>query len=160
MSHKALAGFLITSLAVNLLLAGLIIGHIMRSDGGRQLPLAWAFKEVSPEVRQKVGPIIRPHVSEIYTERRRLRRQERRLRRLVESETLTRDELEAALKSMRVATNQFHEKVHLIGTDILLALDAEERSEAALYLFRPPHPGPAGPRRPRDERGRGQKVDD
>ena len=58
MSHRALTGLLIASLAVNLLLAGLIIGHMMRSDGGRELPLAWAFKEVSPEIREKVRPII------------------------------------------------------------------------------------------------------
>ena len=60
MSHRALTGLLIASMAVNLLLAGLIIGHMVRSDGGRELPLAWAFKEVSPEIREKVRPIIRP----------------------------------------------------------------------------------------------------
>lgn len=157
MSHRALIGFLITSVAVNLLLAGLIIGHIMRPDGGRQLPLAWAFKEVSPEIREKVGPIIRPHVSQIHAERRELRRQERRLRRLIESETLTREALEAALESMRVATSEFHEKVHVIGVDVLLALDAKERSAAAPYLFSPPHLGPGGSRRLRDEKGRNRK---
>ena len=57
MSHRALTGLLIASMAVNLLLAGLIIGHIVRSDGGRELPLAWAFKEVSPEIREKVRPL-------------------------------------------------------------------------------------------------------
>ena len=62
MSHRALTGLLIASMAVNLLLAGLIIGHMVRSDGRTQLPLAWAFKEVSPEIREKVRPIIRPQV--------------------------------------------------------------------------------------------------
>ena len=167
MSHRALTGLLIASLAVNLLLAGLIIGHIMRSDGGRELPLAWAFKEVSPEIREKVRPIIRPQVGEILSERRAVRRQERELRRLLKSETLTREELEAALSNMRVATNQFNEKLHGIGVDVLMSLDAAERAAAAPYLFRPPHEGRKGHRRPPEDRGhqqgreeRGEKQSD
>ena len=153
MSHRALTGLLIASMAVNLLLAGLIIGHIMRSDGGRELPLAWAFKEVSPEIREKVRPIIRPQVGEILSERRALRSQERELRRLLKSETLTREELEAALSDMRVATSQFNEKLHDIGVDVLMSLDAAERAAAAPYLFRPPHQARKGHQRPREDRG-------
>ena len=153
MSHRALTGLLITSIAVNLLLAGLIIGHMVRSDGGRELPLAWAFKDVSPEIREKVRPIIRPQVSDILSERRALRRQERELHRLLKSETLTREELVVALANMRAATNQFHEKLHGIGADVLMSLDASERAAAAPYLFRPPHQGRKRPSRPRDDRG-------
>ncbi len=153
MSHRALTGLLITSIAVNLLLAGLIIGHMVRSDGGRELPLAWAFKDVSPEIREKVRPIIRPQVSDILSERRALRRQERELHRLLKSETLTREELVVALANMRIATNQFHEKLHGISADVLMSLDASERAAAAPYLFRPPHQGRKRPSRPRDDRG-------
>lgn len=152
MSHRALTGLLIASLAVNLLLAGLIIGHMVRSDGGRQLPLAWAFKDVSPEIREKVRPIIRPQVAEILSERRALRRQERKLRKILGSETLTREELETALANMRLATDGFHEKLHEIGVDVLLSLDASERIEAAPYLFRPPRQGRKGPRTQTDGR--------
>ena len=156
MSHRALTGLLIASLAVNLLLAGLIIGHMVRSDGGRELPLAWAFKEVSPEIREKVRPIIRPQLGDMLTERRALRRQERELRRLLKSETLTREELETALSDMRVATNQFNEKLHGIGVDVLMSLDAAERAAAAPYLFRPPYQGRKGHHRPREDRGDNQ----
>lgn len=155
MSHRALTGLLIASLAVNLLLAGLIIGHMLRSDGGRELPLAWAFKEVSPEIREKVRPIIRPQVGEILSERRAVRRQERELRRLLKSETLTREELENALSDMRAATNQFNEKLHGIGVDVLMSLDAAERAAAAPYLFRPPQ-GRKGHHRPPEDRGHHQ----
>ena len=153
MSHRALTGLLIASLAVNLLLAGLIIGHMLRSDGGRELPLAWAFKEVSPEIREKVRPIIRPQVGEILSERRALRSEERELRRLLKSERLTREELEAALSDMRVATNQFNEKLHGIGVDVLMSLDTAERAAAAPYLFRPPHQGRKGHHRLRQDSG-------
>ena len=156
MSHRALTGLLIASLAVNLLLAGLIIGHMVRSDGGRELPLAWVFKEVSPEIREKVRPIIRPQIGEILAERRAVRRQERELRRLLKSETLTREELEAALSDMRVATHQFNEKLHGIGVDVLMSLDTAERAAAAPYLFRPPHQGRKGPHRPPEDRGHHQ----
>lgn len=167
MSHRALTGLLIASLAVNLLLAGLIIGHMVRSDGGRELPLAWAFKEVAPEIREKVRPIIQPYAGEILSERQALRRQERKLRRLLESETLTREQLETALYDMRLTTNQFHEKLHEIGVDALISLNAAERAAAAPYLFRPPHQGRKGHHRPREDRGdnqgreaRGEKQSD
>ena len=156
MSHRALTGLLIASMAVNLLLAGLIIGHMVRSDGARELPLAWAFKEVAPEIREKVRPIIQPQAGEILSERRALRRQERKLRRLLESETLTREELETALYDMRLTTNQFHEKLHEIGVDALMSLDAAERAAAAPYLFRPPQQGRKGHHRPREDRGEKQ----
>ncbi|MEL0152136.1 MAG: periplasmic heavy metal sensor [Halieaceae bacterium] len=156
MSHRALTGLLIASMAVNLLLAGLIIGHMVRSDGARELPLAWAFKEVAPEIREKVRPIIQPQAGEILSERRALRRQERKLRRLLESETLTREELETALYDMRLTTNQFHEKLHEIGVDALMSLNAAERAAAAPYLFRPPQQGRKGHHRPREDRGEKQ----
>jgi uncharacterized membrane protein len=156
MSHRALSGLLIASMAVNLLLAGLIIGHMVRSDGARELPLAWAFKEVAPEIREKVRPIIQPQAGEILSERRALRRQERKLRRLLESETLTREELETALYDMRLTTNQFHEKLHEIGVDALMSLNAAERAAAAPYLFRPPQQGRKGHHRPREDRGEKQ----
>ena len=163
MSHRALTGLLIASLVVNLLLAGLIIGHMVRSDGGRELPLAWAFKEVSPEIREKVRPIIQQQAGEILSERRALRRQERKLRRLLESETLTREELETALYDMRLRTNQFHEKLHEIGVDVLMSLNAADRAAAAPYLFRPPRQGRKGQHRPPEDRGqevRGEKQSD
>lgn len=153
MTNRALTGLLIASMAVNLLLAGLIVGHVVRGDGGRELPLAWAFKDVSPEIREKVRPIIRPQVADILSERRTLRRQERELRRLLQSETLTREELETALSDMRVATNQFHEKLHKIGVDVLMSLDAGERAAAVPYFFRPPHQGRKGHSRPEAETG-------
>ena len=156
MSHRALTGLLIVSLAMILPLAGVIIGHMVRSDGGRELPLAWAFKEVSPEIREKVRPIIRPQLGDMLIERRALRRQERELRRLLKSETLTREELETALSDMRIATNQFNEKLHGIGVDVLMSLDAAERTAAAPYLFRPPHQGRKGHHRPTEDRGHHQ----
>ncbi len=152
MSHRALTGFLITSIAINLLLAGLIIGHVTRPDGGRQMPLAWAFKEVSPEIREKVRPIIRPQAAEMLAERRKLRLQERELRRLIASKSLTREELEVALANMRAATDRFNEKLHGIGVDVLLALNRSERMEAAPYLFRPPHQGRKPMRKPGEKR--------
>lgn len=153
MTNRALAGLLIASMAVNLLLAGLIVGHVVPGDGGRELPLAWAFKDVSPEIREKVRPIIRPQVADILSERRTLRRQERELRRVLQSETLTREELETALSDMRVATNQFHEELHKIGVDVLMSLDAGERAAAVPYFFRPPHQGRKGHSRPEAETG-------
>jgi hypothetical protein len=109
-------------------------------------------KEVSPEIREKVTPIIRPRAGEMLAERRKLRLQERELRRLIASKSLTREELEVALANMRVATDRFHEKLHGIGVDVLLALNSSERMEAAPFLFRPPHQGRKPTRKPSETR--------
>ena len=60
MSHRALLGLLVVSVAMNLLMMGLIGGHLVRGDRQHPAPLAWAFKDVPPEVRQKVrvSPLI------------------------------------------------------------------------------------------------------
>ena len=54
MSHKALIGLVVVSIALNLLLAGLIGGHMLREGRPSPPPLAWAFKEVPPSIKEKV----------------------------------------------------------------------------------------------------------
>ena len=135
MSHKALIGLVVVSIALNLLLAGLIGGHILREGRHSPPPLAWAFKEVPPSIREKVRPMLREHGREVMAARRDVRQSERALRRLLQSETLTREELEGGLASMRQSTTDYHELVHEIGIDVLLSLDAKERMKAVPYLF-------------------------
>jgi uncharacterized membrane protein len=98
-------------------------------------PLAWAFKEVPPSIKEKVRPMLREHGREVMAARRDVRQSERALRRLLQSETLTREELEGGLASMRQSTTDYHELVHEIGIDVLLSLDAKERMKAVPYLF-------------------------
>ena len=82
--------------------------------------------------------MLREHSREVMQARRDVRRSERALRKLIESETLARDELEAGLTKMRRSTADYHELVHKVGIDVLLSLDADERMKAAPYLFRQP----------------------
>ena len=138
MSHRALIGLVVVSIALNLLLAGLIGGHMLREWQRSPPPLAWAFKEVPKGVREKARPILREHSREVIAARRDVRRSESALRKLIESETLARDELEAGLAKMRRSTADYHELVHKVGIDVLLSLDADERMKAAPYLFRQP----------------------
>ena len=42
MSHRALIGLVVVSIALNLLLAGLIGGHMLREGQHSPPPLAWA----------------------------------------------------------------------------------------------------------------------
>lgn len=135
MSHKALIGLVVVSIALNLLLAGLIGGHMLREGRPSPPPLAWAFKEVPPSVKEKVRPMLQEHGREVMAARRDVRQSERALRRLLQSERLTREELEAGLASMRQSTSDYHELVHVIGIDVLLSLDAKERMKAVPYLF-------------------------
>ena len=139
MSHKALIGLVVVSIALNLLLAGLIGGHMLREGQHSPPPLAWAFKDVPKGVREKARPILREHSREVIVARRDVRQSERVLRRLLQSETLTREELEVGLADMRRSTANYHELLHEVGIDVLLSLDAEQRMKAAPYLF--PQPG-------------------
>ena len=138
MSHRALIGSVIVSIALNLLLAGLIGGHMLREGRHSPPPLAWAFKEVPKNVREKVRPILREHAREVIVARRDVRQSERNLRKLLQSETLTREELEVGLADMRRSAADYHELIHEVGVDVLLSLDAKQRMKAAPYLFEQP----------------------
>ena len=138
MSHRALIGLVVVSIALNLLLAGLIGGHMLREGRHSPPPLAWAFKDVPKGVREKARPILREHSREVIAARREVRQSERSLRKLLQSENLTRKELEAGLADMRRSTADYHELIHEVGIDVLLSLDAKQRMKAAPYLFKEP----------------------
>ena len=138
MSHRALIGLVVVSFALNLLLSGLIGGHVLRAGQHSPPPLAWAFKDVPKGVREKLRPILREHSREVIAARRDVRQSERALRKLLQSEDLTREELEVGLADMRRSTADYHELIHEVGIDVLLTLDAKQRMKAAPYLFRQP----------------------
>ena len=138
MSHRALIGLVVVSIALNLLLAGLIGGHMLREGQHSPPPLAWAFKDVPKGVREKARPILQEHSREVIAARRDVRQSERALRKLLQSENLTRKELEAGLAGMRRSTADYHELIHEVGIDVLLSLDAKQRMKAAPYLFKQP----------------------
>ena len=140
MSHRALLGLVILSVAANLLLVGLIGGHLIKQGNNHPKPLGWALKGVSPEVRETVLPLMKEHAKDVLLARRDLRKTERRLRRVIESETMTREELTRSLSAMRESTARYHVLIHDIGVDVLLSLETEQRLKAAPYLFRPPSP--------------------
>ena len=138
MSHRALIGLVIVSIALNLLLSGVIGGHMLRAGQHSPPPLAWAFKDVPKGVREKVRPLLREGAREVIVARRDIRQSERALRKLLQSENLTREELEVGLADMRRSTADYHELIHEVGIDVLLSLDAKQRMKAAPYLFRQP----------------------
>ena len=138
MSHRALIGLVVVSVALNLLLAGVIDGHVLLGQGKYVQPLAWALREIPPTIREQVRPIVLEHSREMATVKRDLRRSERRLRRLIESEALNREDLQAALTEMRESAARYHEVIHAVGLDVLLSLEVDQRIKAAPYLFRPP----------------------
>ena len=138
MSHRALIGLVVVSIALNLLLAGLIGGHLLREGRHSPPPLAWAFKEVPKGVREKARPILQEHSREVIAARRDVRQSERALRKLLESESLTHEELEVGLADMRRSIADYHELIHKVGIDVLLSLDSKQRMKAAPYLFRQP----------------------
>ena len=140
MSHRALLGLVILSVAINLLLAGLIGGHFIKQGNNHPKPLGWALKGVSPEVRETVRPLIKAYTKDVLLARRDLRKTERRLRRVIESETMTREELTRSLSAMRESTARYHVLIHDIGVDVLLSLETDQRLKAAPYLFIPPSP--------------------
>ena len=138
MSHRALMGLVVVSVALNLLLAGVIGGHVLLGQGKSVQPLAWALREIPPTIREQVRPIVLEHSREMATVKRDVRRSERRLRRLVESEALNREDLQQALTEMRESAARYHEVIHAVGLDVLLSLEVDQRIKAAPYLFRPP----------------------
>jgi len=138
MSHRALIGLVVVSVALNLLLAGVIGGHVLSGQGRSIQPLAWALRDIPPDIRAQVRPIVRAHSREVMSVQRDVRRSERRLRQLIESDTLNREDLQQALTDMRGSAVRYYEVIHAVGLDVLLSLEVDDRIKAAPYLFRPP----------------------
>ncbi|MEL7043462.1 MAG: periplasmic heavy metal sensor [Pseudomonadota bacterium] len=149
--NNALLLALLLSVAVNLLVAGIVLGKMGFERGHPEPPpVAWAARELSPETRRLVRRRMVEQLEAVRPLRRELRSAHSRVRRAVSAEDYDPKALKDALAELRRVTNRYQELLHNNLAEIAAGLPPEERSalaRAAMLRDRGGEPGIGGGRR-------------
>ena len=138
MTQRTLTILLIGSLAINLTVAGVLVGRWSTGNMSKVAPMVWAFKDVTPESRQRLRPLLRESMSEVLPLRRDLKRAERKVVALIRQDDIDEPALTQALADLRAANLAHQEAIHEVGVEAFRQLDKDERMVALRYLMRPP----------------------
>ena len=133
MKSKWVAALLITSMVLNLLLIGFIVGKRAMPDAGgdptRHYP-RWARTLPEPR-REELRPLLRSHMQAIRPSLRELRTLHRNLRSAIVAVPFDAAALAAALTAMRLQNDQVQVVSHDSFVDFVATLTPEERKQLA-----------------------------
>lgn len=134
--RKLLLMVLISSLAINLLFIGAIVGRALMGPSTGPLPrhLDWIVRDLDLEARRALEPELLAHAKNLRPVRRALRRAQHALRQAMIAEPLDPLALTAALKNLEQATATYQALVHEEMARILIKLEPEQRARAVNYL--------------------------
>ena len=100
--------------------------------------MVWAFRDVTPESRQRLRPLLTESVREVLPLRRDLKRSERKVVALIRQDDIDEEALSQALADLRAANLAHQEAIHEVGVEAFSQLEKDERMVALRYLMRPP----------------------
>lgn len=145
--QQSLLVALIVSIALNLLIAGALIGRWTRPAGPP--PLSWALQSVAPETREQLRGKLRGHLTEVQPLRENMRKAMQDVRDAAATEPLDTAVLTAALENARDAQQHYQAFLHSNVVEILASLPVEQRmavlrrtleQEGRGEKRKPPHP--------------------
>jgi uncharacterized membrane protein len=121
---------LLCSLALNLLVAGVLIGRVGAEPPGEAPPMAWAARELEPEVQQLLRHRMREALPSVRPLREEMRSAGRELRRVLEADEFDPQAVRDALSRMRDVTNRYQ---LLVQENLIeMAADLPKDQRAAL----------------------------
>lgn len=150
---------LLVSLAINLLLAGVVLGRWTFADAARPPPMAWATREMDPEAQAQLRPLLRRTLARTQALRDQLRGVTRDIEQLISAEPMDQQAMERALTRLRRVSSAYQEAMHDAILQALPQLSIEQREQLLARLLRserpprPPHhkPPPKEPPSPRED---------
>lgn len=154
--HKVAGIFLFLSLALNLLLVGILAGRLMtHHPPPRPLPsdLNWLTNDISMESRRKLKTKMAKHRGETRSLRHSMFEAQKSFNQLLQNEDLDEARLKEALSRIRDTSSQFQTAMHEQMIPLLIEMDVEDRKNALKMLRmhrRPPRLMLPGNRSPRD----------
>ncbi|MFK7828287.1 MAG: periplasmic heavy metal sensor [Congregibacter sp.] len=120
---------LLVSLALNLLIAGVVIGRSGKSPEGAPL-VAWATKELKPETRRLVRTHMRDQLPQARQIRRDMQQASRALRRAIGTQEYQAEALSEALEDWRNASLRYQQFLH--DNLVTIAADLPQADRVAL----------------------------
>ncbi|MEQ8857113.1 MAG: periplasmic heavy metal sensor [Pseudomonadales bacterium] len=133
-SSRWLLVVLIASLAVNLALAGFVVGRLSGPDGlapaslDPSLGMFRVLRELPEARREALGPPLRDHFRGLRGELRRMREAQRQINDALAAEPFDADALTAALGGFRAALLDSQQANHALLVRMARAMTAEERA--------------------------------
>jgi uncharacterized membrane protein len=134
---KRLAVFLALSVALNLVLAGFLIGRGLRGKHGRE-PAAFFAEARGLSHHPRLGRELHTKRDELRARREGAALSRAHVKRALEKQPFDRAELERALAQVRADTAKTQELVHRTLGDVAVAASPAERSELARAFERHP----------------------
>lgn len=134
--RNALLLALLCSMAVNLLVAGVLIGRIGVKPPQDAPPMAWAARELDPEVQQLLRRRMREALPSVRPVRQEMRSASLELRRLMAADEFDPKAAKAALARMRGITDRYQQLVHENLVELAAELPKDQRAallHAALH---------------------------
>lgn len=130
-------GVLVVSLALNLMVAGAILGRWFKDTREHRGPLAWAIKTLDTNTRERLRPILEQNRGATRELRRRIRTASDDVRDAISAEPFDEARLARALENLRAVTGQYQAVVHTVALETLGKLPADERERVGALLLRP-----------------------
>jgi len=144
MKSKWITVLLITSICVNLALAGYIVGNRSIPGSGfdptRSYP-RWA-RMLPPERREVLWPLMREQRTNMRPTMRALRKKHRELRSTLTKKPFNRDTLAATLQEIRTQLGQVQSQTHAGFIEFVTHLSDEERDQLAADMAHRKHRRP------------------
>lgn len=132
MNKPFLALALLLSVAVNLLVLGIVIGR-GGADAEESVPMEWLtadLQPLQPETRRLIRSRMRDRVSEVRPLREDMRKATRALRLAISAESFSAEDLDKALAQWRNATQRYQSFIH--GNLVDMSADLTKRERVAL----------------------------
>ncbi|GEM_PF-4640305 len=144
---------LLVSLAVNLLVAGVVLGHWHHRDS-RPPPMAWATDSLTEETRQIVRQRMRSQFPKVRPLREAMRSAVQDVRQAAGAEPFDPAAMNQALEAMREVTAQYQDLMQENAVELAAQLPAEQRLALLRAVLQRLHMArmPAGPKRPDGQR--------
>lgn len=151
-TKRYLIGGLILSIALNLVLVGVLVGRAVTLSPGMRVDTMISMRRLLHDLPEERIAVLRPHYRDYMAHLRPgfrdIRGAQATLRKAMLTEPFEPSAVEAALKMLNSHLFDTQGKTHQALISLLSALTAEERSQLAAYLAEPVRRG-EGPPRPR-----------
>ena len=136
---KLLNIVLVCSVALNLLIAGAIVGQIAFGPHAGPPPLAWMMKDLDEETRNRLHTNFEHRRSIVAPLRKEIRAAREEFKALIIDEELDEEATHAALNRLQRASTEYTSTLHEQMVSMLKDLKPEQRLRVSRFLMRP-HP--------------------
>lgn len=145
--QTALVAALLISVAINLLIVGVVLGRL-GAPRGEPPPAAWAARELRPDTRNLVREQMRKQLPEVRPLRREMREAQRAVRMAATAEDFDPAMLRDAFARLREAGNSYQQFIHESLADVAASLPPPEREALVRAALERRAERPRSPRRP------------